>query len=57
MNLIVLVVLLTAEMEYALRWDIILPYKIEVKCLESTSYTPQQERRFVVNITYLHKEI
>ena len=56
MNLLVLGVLLIAKMEFVLRWDIPL-YKMEVKYLESTSYTPQQAHHFVVNMTYLHKKV
>ena len=48
MNLIVLAVLVTAKIEHVLRWDILL-YIMEVKSLESTSYTPEQARHFVVN--------
>lgn len=49
MNLIVLAVLLIAKMEHVLTWVITL-YKMGVKYLESTSYTPEQARHFVVNI-------
>ena len=48
MNLIVLAVLLIAKMEHVLTWVITL-YKMGVKYLESTSYTPEQACHFVVN--------